>query len=197
MTYFSLFCKKTLRYLLKPLSFLPAILMMYLIFSFSGQNATQSGSLSLKVSKYLVLGYQKLAQTDYNNDTLSAMITAIHPYVRKLAHVSEYFLLSVFVALPLYVYRMRGFLLTLFAGTFCVLFAAFDEYHQSFILGRVASSRDILIDSIGIVAGIFVVRIVGFISRKTVFSGLSSDQLHAEIYASKHSKHKKSRKGKR
>ena len=36
MKYFLLTIKKMLRYLLKPLSFLPALCMMYLIFSFSG-----------------------------------------------------------------------------------------------------------------------------------------------------------------
>ena len=40
--------------LLKPLSFLPALLVMYLIFSFSAQNGTESGDLSFKVSVKLV-----------------------------------------------------------------------------------------------------------------------------------------------
>ena len=40
--------------LLKPLSFLPALLVMYMIFSFSAQNGTESGDLSFKVSVKLV-----------------------------------------------------------------------------------------------------------------------------------------------
>ena len=176
MTFFSLFFKKFLRYLLKPLSFVPAFLMMYLIFSFSNQTGTDSGNLSLKVSKIAVLAYNKVLFKNLSNETLNALIVTIHPYIRKLAHVTEYFLLAVSVSFPLYVYRLRGILLTLFAGAFCVLFAAFDEYHQSFVLGRVASSRDILIDSIGIFIGIIGVRIVGFIGRKTIFSCLSLDR---------------------
>ena len=108
------------------------------------------------------------------------MIIEIHPYIRKLAHVSEYLLLSATVSFPLYVYRIRGFMLTITAGIFCVLFAICDEYHQSFISDRVASSKDVLIDSIGILVGIIIVRIVGFIGRKTIFSWLSLEKTNKE-----------------
>ena len=59
MEFFLLFFKKFLRYILKPLSFLPALCMMYLIFSFSAQTGTESGSLSYQVSKILVLAYNR------------------------------------------------------------------------------------------------------------------------------------------
>ena len=173
MEFFKLFLKKLLRYLLKPLSFLPAIFIMYFIFSFSDQSGSQSGQLSLKISKILVLIYNKLFVKGYDNATLNTIIITVHPYIRKFAHVTEYFLLAFFVSLPLYVYRLRGLLLTIISGTFCILFASFDEYHQSFILGRVASYKDVLIDSIGILIGIILLRIVGYIGRKTIFAGLS------------------------
>ena len=41
---------KILITLLKPLSFLPALLMMYIIFSFSAQPGEVSGNLSYKIS---------------------------------------------------------------------------------------------------------------------------------------------------
>ena len=47
--------------------------------------------------------------------------------------------------------------------------ACLDEYHQSFVAGRGPSSRDVMIDSIGILAGVILVRIVCFIGRITVF----------------------------
>lgn len=175
MEFFSLFFKKFLRYTLKPLSLLPALCMMYVIYNFSAQTGTESGSLSYQVSKLLVLAYNKLLFKGYDNWTLNELIALIHPYVRKLAHVTEYFLLAASVSLPLYVYRIRGIALTLTAGVFCIAFACLDEYHQSFISGRVSSSRDVMIDCIGIVLGILVVRICGYIGRKTVFSFLSLD----------------------
>ena len=46
--------KTFLRALLKPFSFVPALMMMYLIFSFSAQDGTMSGNLSYKVSEIIV-----------------------------------------------------------------------------------------------------------------------------------------------
>ena len=176
MEFFKLFIKKFLRYILKPFSFLPAICMMYIIFSFSAQTGSESGTLSYQVSKLLVLAYNKLLFKGYDNATLNELILLIHPLVRKLAHVTEYFLLAASVSLPLYVYRLRGIALTLIAGAFCIAFACLDEYHQTMIAGRVGSIRDVYIDSVGIILGILAVRIIGYIGRKTVFSFLSLDE---------------------
>ena len=176
MEFFKLFLKKFFRYILKPLSIIPAIVMMYLIFNFSAQTGTESGSLSLEVSKAAVLAYNKLWMKGYDNATLNDLIVLAHPYVRKMAHVTEYMLLAGSVALPLYVYRIRGIGLTVFVTVFCMIFAVMDEYHQSFIAGRVSSPRDVLIDSIGIIMGVILIRIVGYIGRKTIFSCLSLDK---------------------
>lgn len=173
MYYFNLFLKKTLRYLLKPLSFVPALVMMYLIFRFSAQTGEQSGHLSGEVSKYLVLAYNKILGKGYSNDVLNLLIVQIHPYVRKFAHITEYFILAITVAFPLYVYRIRGFWLFLWGGLFCVMFAVLDEYHQSFVAGRGPSLRDVGIDSIGIFTGILVAELICFIGRKTIFRFLS------------------------
>ncbi len=175
MYYFELFVKKTLRYLLKPLSFIPAFLMMYVIYKFSSQNSAESSALSMEVSRILVLAYNKIFQKGFDNTVLNVLIEQIHPYVRKGAHVTEYLLLAMSVALPLYVYRLRGFWLTLFAGVFCVAFAALDELHQSNVVGRVCDYHDILIDSIGILIGIIAIRIICYIGRKTLFSWLVLD----------------------
>lgn len=48
----------------------------------------------------------------------------------------------------------------LVAGLICVGFAAGDEYHQSFVDGRGPSKKDVMIDSIGVFAGIITVRII-------------------------------------
>lgn len=176
MDFFTLFTKKFLRYILKPLSFLPALIMMYFIYNFSSQTGSESGSLSYEVSKIIILAYNKLCFKGYDNMTLNELIALIHPYVRKSAHITEYFLLAASISFPLYVYRIRGFALTLLAGAFCVGFACLDEYHQTFVSGRVGSSHDVLIDSIGILIGIIAVRMVGFIGRKTIFSFLSLDE---------------------
>lgn len=175
MYYFKLFVKKTLRYLLKPLSIIPAFVMMFMIFGLSAQDSVTSSHLSHEVSKFLVLAYNRICSKGYDDVTLNLIISQIHPYVRKGAHVTEYMLLAMSVSLPLYVYRLRGFLLTLFAGAFCIGFAALDELHQSFVAGRVCDYHDVMIDSIGILIGIILIRIICFIGRKTIFSWLVLD----------------------
>lgn len=148
--------------ILKPFSFLPALTIMYLIFSFSSQTGEVSGDLSYHVSYKVVEVAEMVDQvvdlgiepgnTDYYAEK-------INYYVRKAAHMTEYFCLAVAVAFPFYVYGLRGFPLLLLAGAICVGFAGLDEYHQSFVEGRGPSLRDVGIDSIGIFFGIMVVRL--------------------------------------
>ena len=172
MKYVGLFIKKLLRYLLKPLSFVPAILVMYLIFSFSSQDGVSSARLSLAVSRKVVTVADEVLEKDWDAQQI-AHYTERNYYVRKTAHVTEYFVLAVTVAFPLYVYGVRGLWLVFSAGIFCVSFAGLDEYHQSFVAGRGPSVRDVAIDSIGVLPGIILVRIVGFIGRKTIFRPLA------------------------
>lgn len=172
MKYVKLFIKKLLRYLLKPLSLLPAFLMMYLIFSFSAQDGVQSAELSRKISHKIVTVADMVLEKEWNAEQIEAQTERIHYYVRKLAHVMEYFVLAMTVAFPLYVYKVRGIWLMLLAGAFCVAFAGLDEYHQSFVAGRGPSVKDVAIDCIGILPGIWLVRIVGYIGRKTIFRPL-------------------------
>lgn len=158
---------------LKPLSFLPAILMMYLIFSFSSQDGITSAQLSYKVSYKIVETGGELLGADFEPWEIDNLATRFHGVIRKIAHMTEYFALAVSVAFPLYVYGLRGILLMLTAGFFCVVFACGDEYHQSMVEGRGPSSRDVFIDSFGVFWGIVLVRIVGWTGRKTIFRPFS------------------------
>ena len=149
---------KILIALLKPLSFLPAIFMMLIIYSFSAQTGEVSGELSYQISYQIVETKNELLNTNKNYDELAYEASGIHYYVRKAAHMTEYFLLAIAISFPLYVYRVRGIWLMLIAGIICVGFAGFDEYHQSFVASRSPSVRDVGIDSIGAFIGILLVQ---------------------------------------
>lgn len=144
---------------LKPLSFLPAILIMYLIFTFSGQTGDTSAELSYRISCEVVEIQGKLQGEYYDDYTIAMMADQIHYKVRKAAHMTEYFFLAISVAFPFYVYGLRGFPLVVLTMIICVAFAGLDEYHQSFVAGRGPSKKDVLIDSCGALAGSIVVRI--------------------------------------
>ncbi len=165
--------KVFLRALLKPFSFLPALLMMYLIFSFSSQDGTASGNLSYQISGIIVESANEAFELHWSGSEIDYYIERLHRPVRKLAHVTEYFLLAVSISFPLYVYGVRGLWLPLLAGGFCVGFAALDEYHQSFVAGRGPSKKDVGFDSIGILAGVLMVQFLCFLGRVTIFRPLA------------------------
>ena len=133
--------------------------MMYVIFSFSAQTGEVSGELSYKISYKIVETKNDVLNENKSYDELNYEAYQIQFYVRKAAHMTEYFLLAVAISFPLYVYRIRGFWLFLLAGIFCVGFAGLDEYHQSFVDGRGPSVRDVGIDSSGALIGIILVQL--------------------------------------
>lgn len=148
--------------LLKPLSFLPALLIMYMIFSFSSQTGTESGQLSYKVSRKLVQAGALILDKDLSQAEIDMYAEKYHGPVRKLAHMTEYCILAVSLSIPLYAYGVRGIWLVLLAGFICVGFAATDEYHQSHVAGRGPSAKDVCIDSVGAFIGIMGTRIIGW-----------------------------------
>lgn len=157
------------RIFLKPLSFIPALLLMYMIYNFSAQPGDVSSQLSYKVSYKIVETADKILGTDMEGWEVESWSYRIHGFTRKLAHMAEYFALAVAISFPLYVYGIRGIWLMLLAGLICVGFACGDEYHQAFVDGRGPSKRDVAIDSFGAFWGIILVRIVGWTGRKTIF----------------------------
>lgn len=172
--HFKIFIKYLLRFLIRLLSFIPAIIMMYIIFSFSAQDGITSSNLSYRVSHDLISVADRALDLELTERQISRCISRIHFYVRKFAHFSEYFLLAVSIAIPLYVYGIRGIWLVLTAEILCAGFAGLDEFHQLFVKGRGASIRDVLIDSCGALIGILFVRIFGYTFRKTIVEPLTS-----------------------
>lgn len=152
--------KHIILFFLKPLSFLPALAMMCVIYGFSAQDGSASGNMSYQVSYKIVEIGNEILDKGLDETQIADYADQIGYPVRKLAHMTEYFLLAVAVSFPFYVYGLRGFPLMLVAGFICVAFAAGDEYHQSFVAGRGPSVKDVGIDSIGAFFGIMTVQVI-------------------------------------
>jgi VanZ family protein len=74
--------------------------------------------------------------------------------LRKLAHVTEYFVLA---ALFVRALRRSGVAAALPLAIAAALgYAASDEWHQSFVPGRTATPRDVAIDAAGIALAVLV-----------------------------------------
>jgi len=80
--------------------------------------------------------------------------------LRKIAHVSEYFILT-FILYRAFKgsFNMGIFRLFIYPATLSFLYAASDEFHQSLVPNRGASIRDVLIDTIGILGFYIVINI--------------------------------------
>ncbi len=77
-------------------------------------------------------------------------LSLIHHVIRKSAHFTEYFILSLLVLHALRAgtrdFGLRWALIVIFivAG-----YAALDEFHQSFVPGRGAAVTDVMLDTAG------------------------------------------------
>jgi VanZ family protein len=71
-------------------------------------------------------------------------------FLRKAAHVTEYAILALLLA--------RALHREVPALVLGVLYAASDEFHQSFVRGRHGAPLDVAIDSIGLLIGVIAWR---------------------------------------
>lgn len=159
--------------LLKACSFLPSLILMGVIFSFSAQTGEQSSGLSYRASSFLVTAGETLSGHSLTPLERQEWVEKIHTPVRKAAHMSEYCLLALSLSLPLSLWGIRGrsrFFLTL---VFCAAFAGSDEFHQSFVGGRSPSLRDVGIDSLGAAIGCFAV-VLGSLFKSRRYSASDS-----------------------
>lgn len=114
--------------------FIPSVLLMMIIFSFSNQTGEQSGSLSSTI----VLWIQ-----NHLHITIAELI------IRKVAHMSEYAVLCLSFIYGFYKsgYSFKHILIYSLCCSF--LYACSDEIHQLFIGGRAGMFTDVLIDTTG------------------------------------------------
>lgn len=149
----------------KILCFLPAIVWMMVIFSFSAAPANESSAVSDELSYKIVAAINATPFADWGEDELLNHAENLRVPIRKTAHFTEYVILALLwcFALGKCVDTDRKRLGMAFM--ICVLYAAGDEFHQLFVPGRDGNLKDVLIDSSGAVAGIFL--------DKTFFSKIS------------------------
>lgn len=144
---------------LKILSFLPTIVMLYVIFSFSGQQGDASSELSRGVTYKIVEFEGKIREEQLDSNMIEQRVEEIHFYVRKIGHVSEFFLLGVAMTIPCFVYWVEGKKFIFIPIGCAILCAGLDEFHQLFVSGRDAALRDVFIDSIGIILAAFLTQL--------------------------------------
>jgi VanZ family protein len=86
-------------------------------------------------------------------------VEALQSVIRKLGHLTEYAVLAMLLWRALRGgTNWRAKITILFIGTWfaCAIFAASDEFHQSFVPSRTASPIDVMIDIAGALLGLAI-----------------------------------------
>ena len=90
--------------------------------------------------------------------------------VRKGAHIFAYFVLGILTFNALWRVGLSKFKFNspaILSIIVCALYAASDEFHQLFIIGRSGEFRDIMIDSCAAMVGVFIISIFVRILQKS------------------------------
>lgn len=130
-------------------------LIVFFIWDNSLQNGGTSDGFSLIFAKWIAPIANKLGF--YGN------IWALNRIIRKLAHLTEFTILGGVLYVVLRRYIEYGTVVkTIVLG---IVIASLDEFIQLFSLGRSSQLSDVLIDTIGIIIGISVVKLTYYISH--------------------------------
>ena len=146
----------------KIISFIVLILWMIVIFSFSSADANKSTGTSDKVITTMIEIKDKITNNETPNNEKEIIVKNSSFYIRKIAHITEYLILGFLMFNLLKQYSVTNIY---YAIGLSILYSCTDEFHQLFISGRSGSIRDVLIDSIGILLGTYLYKLL-FIKNK-------------------------------
>ena len=124
------------------------VLWMIVVFGLSNQNGSESGSLSRKIATFFANGNTATAEK-------------LEPVIRKVAHMSEYGVgAMIFYGITMTYEGMSRKKRIILSFAFIILYAASDEFHQTFIDDRSGNVTDVIIDTCGGAIGILAMFII-------------------------------------
>ena len=148
------------RWMLKIIILALTVLQCLFIFSMSAAPADvsqdMSGSITYRVADLIVRNLEHMDAA-----ARQQMIEQIDHFIRKTAHFTEYALLGGLLMLDMNIVLEKAS--AAFAGLAWMLgtlFAASDEWHQTFVEGRSGQVTDVILDSLGVAAGVLIVCII-------------------------------------
>ena len=98
-----------------------------------------------------------------------ATLNLVQTIIRKLGHLTEYAILAALLWRAVRSgtdWKSKSWILFLVVWTACAVFAASDEFHQSFVPSRTSSLHDVMIDICGALIGLAIC--IALASRKVV-----------------------------
>ena len=138
------------------IAYILLIIWMSLIFWFSNQKAAASDNLSGGPIKTAITFIYNVIGKEINETEINELVDNLNGPVRKIGHITEYFILGLLVINVVSRYPLNKRKTIVISSLIAVLYACSDEFHQVFIDGRSGEILDVLIDSIGITIGIYL-----------------------------------------
>lgn len=108
---------------------------------------------------------EKIAIYFYNHFDLSFEFVDFHVIIRKSAHFFEYAILGLFVMHILRLLKIHPILCLILCTVICSGISIFDEWVQSFQIGRTKLTSDCLIDIKGVLFGAVVYYVIYLIKK--------------------------------
>ena len=144
------------------LSWVVVLLWMVFIFKLSSQPANESKELSSRVTEFVVETVEKVTSKKFEVEDLGHI-------VRKNAHFFSYLIFGVLVMNAFRRLGAKGFKSCIHALIFSMLYAVSDEVHQAFVPGRGPQITDVLIDSLGVITGVLIYSLAGYVRSCKAF----------------------------
>jgi len=124
------------------------------IFCFSAQGADKSNNSSGRVVNTII---EILPNTkNLSNEEKEQVKEKITKPIRKIAHFSIYTCLGFLLFSLFRTYKLKAKFRFTYSFILGFLYACSDEIHQKFVGGRSSEITDVLIDSLGVLFGIFI-----------------------------------------
>ena len=152
----------------KIISITLVILWMILVFWFSSQigddSQVTSGNTIRKIITFINNNIDKVK--------LEEIVELLQPIVRKLAHFTLYTLGGILIFNLFNSFKLKNREKIGYSLLVGALYAITDEIHQLFVPGRSGMTKDVFIDSLGIITGVIIcliiIKIINIIIKKVI-----------------------------
>lgn len=134
------------------------LLQMWIIFGLSNQDGDTSGSISRKITEIITKNINSIQSLP--KDEKEIKLKKIEHIVRKLAHFSIYTVIGFLLMSLMSTYTIKQKNRIIICAIIGLLYAISDEIHQAFVPGRGPLVSDVVIDSSGVIMGIFIAYII-------------------------------------
>ena len=137
-------------------------LLVWMIFIFSAS----TDAMSAEHTSRFLLPFLRWLMPNFS----TVVIEAIHTAIRKASHMTEYAILAALLWRAIHnglALRINLRVQAAIVFIAAMVYAAGDEFHQSFVRSRGSSIADVLIDGCGIALGILVCWLITAGNRRT------------------------------